>query len=77
MALCRDGEYLKESKHEEFHTDHKPGEINANSGIYRCINCGDEVASNKGYPFPPQNHHQHKTGQPIVWRLLVFAQQKG
>jgi hypothetical protein len=26
---------------------------------------------------PPQNHHQHATGQgPIKWQLLVFAEQR-
>ncbi|SFO86228.1 hypothetical protein SAMN03159417_00371 [Ralstonia sp. NFACC01] len=53
---------------------HKPGETVPLSGIYRCTGCNKEVASNKGDPFPPQNHHQHGTDQPpIRWKLLVRA----
>jgi hypothetical protein len=46
-----------------------------NSGIYRCVNCGDEDCCNKGDPFPPQNKHQHRTTTPIGWKLLVLSQQ--
>jgi hypothetical protein len=46
------------------------------SGIYRCTQCGDEVAANKGDPLPPQNRHQHKNPLlPIQWKLVVAAQQ--
>ena len=77
MALYQDGKYLEQQKHAAFDADLKPGTIVSNSGIYRCINCGDEVAANKGNPLPPQNHHQHReTGKPILWRLLVCSVQK-
>lgn len=42
------------------------------SGIYRCEYCGDEITSNKGDPFPPQNRHQHPEKKfPVLWRLIV------
>lgn len=48
------------------------------SGIYRCRGCGDEITSNKGDPFPPQNKHQHtsKDGD-ISWELIVKTQTTG
>lgn len=46
------------------------------SGIYRCTQCGDEIAANKGDPLPPQNRHQHKNpALPIQWKLVAAAQQ--
>jgi hypothetical protein len=54
---------------------HSPGHIVPNSGIYRCVNCGDEDCCNKGDPFPPQNRHQHRAATPIGWKLLVLSQQ--
>ncbi|MEE1869087.1 MULTISPECIES: protein L [Pseudomonas] len=48
------------------------------SGIYRCYHCGDEITSNKGDPFPPQNKTQHpKHDKPILWQLVVMTQTKG
>lgn len=77
MALYREEKYvLKANPHAAFEKIHKPGEIVEHSGIYRCVNCGDEDACNKGDPFPPQNHHQHQSPTPIGWKLLVLAQQK-
>lgn len=76
MAQYKYGKYLKKGDSEVYDREYKPGEINPNSGIYRCINCDDEIASNKNDPFPPQNHHQHTSNKPIRWQLLVYAQQK-
>lgn len=48
------------------------------SGIYRCTGCGDEITSNKGDKFPPQNHHQHADQMVDVrWELIVKTQTKG
>lgn len=48
------------------------------SGIYRCEGCGDEITSNKGTEFPPQNKHQHPgSAASIGWRLIVQTQTKG
>lgn len=77
MAQYKYAKYLNKSDHPEYDNKYKPGTIAANSGIYHCVNCGDEIAANKNNPLPPQNHHQHKDqAKPIEWQLLVFAQQK-
>lgn len=76
MALFRDEKHVLKGKGDAFDKVYTPGIKVPHSGIYRCENCGDEVASNKDDPFPPQNHHQHSPPAPILWRLLVFAQQK-
>ena len=60
MAQYKYGGYLTQSNHSEYDNIYCPGSIAPNSGIYRCEACGDEVASNKGNPLPPQNHHQHQ-----------------
>ncbi|WP_080619471.1 hypothetical protein [Brucella intermedia] len=76
MASYKYGQHLTKNESEAFDHEWKPGETPPNSGIYRCKNCGDEIAANKGNPLPPQNHHQHASGDPIRWKLLVFAIQK-
>ncbi|RST80099.1 hypothetical protein EJC49_24705 [Aquibium carbonis] len=77
MALYRDETRVKKANpHSAFETVHKPGVKVPYSGIYRCVNCGDENCCNKGDPFPPQNHHQHQSQSPIGWQLLVMAVQK-
>lgn len=77
MAQYKYEKFLKKGDSEVYDKEYKPGENNPNSGIYRCKHCGDEIASNKNDPFPPQNHHQHAdTTKPIRWQLIVFAQQK-
>lgn len=78
MAQYKYEKYLNKSDHSEYDKLYKPGDNCPNSGIYRCEGCGDEIASNKGNPFPPQNHPQHAPGQgEIRWRLIVFSQSKG
>jgi len=77
MAQYKYDKYLSKSEHSEYDNVYLPGSTCANSGVYRCEGCGDEIASNKGNPFPPQNHHQHSQSQgSIRWKLIVFAQQK-
>lgn len=77
MASYKHGQYLVKSESEAFDREFKPGEDGPWSGIYRCSNCGDEVAANAGNPLPPQNHHQHTDRDtPIRWKLLVYAVQK-
>lgn len=58
---------------------HQVGGIVPASGIYRCEGCGDEITSNKGDKFPPQNHHQHDgiLGAKVEWRLIVKTETKG
>jgi hypothetical protein len=77
MALYKYSQYLGQSNDGAFDVVHTPGTTTPHSGIYRCENCGDEVASNAGNPLPPQNHRQHNTNQgEIRWRLVVYAQTK-
>lgn len=76
MAYCKYLRRIEESDDPAFDALHSPGMTVPHSGIYRCPNCGDEVACNAGNPFPPQNHHQHPGGQPIKWQLLVYAVQQ-
>ncbi|WP_081489877.1 protein L [Pseudomonas sp. R62] len=48
------------------------------SGIYRCTGCGDEITSNKGDIFPPQNKTQHECqNKAVMWELVVMTQTKG
>ena len=51
MASYKYGEYLHENKHEEFDKEYSPGATCPNSGVWRCANCGDEIAANKGDRF--------------------------
>lgn len=55
-----------------------PGDNVPVSGIYICVGCNREIASNKDDPFPPQNHHQHSSAQGrIRWRLNIRANTTG
>lgn len=76
MAQYKYGQHLNKSENEAYDKKHSPGTVVANSGIYRCAGCGDEIAANKDNPLPPQNHHQHKDQSKIEWQLLVWAQQQ-
>jgi hypothetical protein len=77
MASYKNSQVLQYNDSTAFDTLLPPGTIVANSGIYRCTACGDEVAVNKGDPLPPQNHRQHDPLLgPIRWQLIVFAVQR-
>lgn len=77
MAFYNDPVYFVRSHNQEFSVLHPPGTIVANSGIYRCEACGDEIAANKSQPLPPQNHHQHSAQQgKILWRLIACSQSR-
>jgi hypothetical protein len=52
--------------------DYSPSDKVPISGIYRCLGCNREIASNENDSFPPQNHHQHTKEQgEIRWKLNV------
>jgi hypothetical protein len=76
MALYKYADNLIHSEHVNFDTERVPGFVVPDSGIYRSVNCGDEIADNKNKPLPPQNHHQHISGKPIRWKQLVCAVQQ-
>jgi hypothetical protein len=72
MALYKYGQVLRQADHGEFDTFYPPAARTPWSGIYRCEGCGKEAVSTHEHPLPPQNHHQHTSGQgPIRWRLIV------
>jgi hypothetical protein len=74
MALYKHANYLSQNNDDIFDQENKPGVPAPRSGIYRCMGCGREVASNEGEPLPPQNHHQHNQAQgSIRWKLIVYA----
>jgi hypothetical protein len=74
MALYRYIAFLQTSTEAVYDTIFNPGQAAPVSGIYRCMGCGREVASNQNQPLPPQNHHQHTTEQGAIrWRLIVYA----
>ena len=57
---------------------YSPGNNVPVSGIYRCIVCEKEIASNKDDPFPPQNPHQHTAlAGKIEWQLIVRTDTEG
>lgn len=57
---------------------YSPGDEVPVSGIYRCTGCKKEITSNKGDPFPPQDHHQHTASQGAVeWRLNIRTNTEG
>jgi hypothetical protein len=74
MALYKHGSYLTASTDGEFDRLHSPGSTTPHSGIYRCEGCAKEISANQGNPLPPQNHHQHTSGQGTIrWRMIVYA----
>jgi len=74
MALYKYDTYLEKNDAAVFDEIRKPGEDAPLSGIYRCMGCQKEVASNEHQPLPPQNDHQHTPAQgSIRWKLIVYA----
>ncbi|MDB5600942.1 MAG: hypothetical protein JWN71_2986 [Xanthobacteraceae bacterium] len=74
MALYKHSQYIAHNSDEIFDQEHTPGTGAPRSGIYRCMGCQREVASNQGQPLPPQNDHQHgQTQGSIRWKLVVYA----
>jgi len=72
MALYKYSQFIGPNSNEAFDQLNRPGSTTPYSGIYCCENCGHEIASNRGNPLPPQNHHQHdRTQGAIQWRLTV------
>lgn len=76
MALYVDAVKVKKvNQQKAFEAIYAIGTKVPHSGIYKCINCGSEIAANAGDPFPPQNKAQHKEHEgKIEWQLLVYAQ---
>ncbi len=71
MAYYNDKRRIRYSDNELFEQLWSPGNDIEQSGIYRCINCGLEIACNAGDRFVTQNKHQHTSRNPILWELVV------
>lgn len=77
MALYKYSKYLTQSNDAAFDATHNPGVSAPYAGIYRCTNCGDEIAIAGGHTLPPQNHRQHSpSGGDIRWQLIVHSVSK-
>lgn len=77
MALYKYPAFFTQADDAAFDASHTPGTPAPNPGIYRCTNCGDEIAIAGGHTLPPQNHRQHNPSQgAILWRLVVFPVQQ-
>ena len=76
MAYYKHDGDVQKSSSKAYDEHFKPGEKAKWHGIYKCINCGDEIAIAQGHILPAQNHYQHAAGKPIVWRLAVYSEQK-
>ncbi|MDO1581504.1 hypothetical protein [Rhizobium oryzicola] len=74
MAKFKYSAHLKQSDVSAFDNGWLPGQSPPNSGIYRCKNCGDEIVVPRGTAIPT-NHHEHIVLGPVIWQLLVFAQE--
>lgn len=73
MALYKYQQALTLSTDAAFDALHSPGVPAPHPGIYRCSNCGDEIAIAGGHTLPPQNHRQHDPNKGrIMWKLTVY-----
>jgi len=79
MALYKDQKYLhhvaervnifQECNFDDLYTCGTPAPC---SGIFRCENCGNEIAINKDDSLPPETHSEHAPLKgKIAWRLIV------
>lgn len=72
MANYKYAKYLAQEHGAEFDAVHGAATPTPFSGIYRCEGCSQSITSVLPHPLPPQNHHQHASGQgSIRWRLVV------
>lgn len=75
MALCKQIAVIRLGTDLAFTGTHFPGECTPRSGIYRCDQCGSEVAANRGEALPNDHRHAPATGV-IRWRLIVAAEKR-
>ncbi|MFO1081045.1 MAG: hypothetical protein U1E23_10515 [Reyranellaceae bacterium] len=76
MAMFKDGNHLWQSGSDVFEDAVKPGSEALWTGIYACQECNLEIVATEGSPLPAERHHHHASGQPIRWRLIVYADQR-
>ena len=78
MALYKHGNGLEESQDGAFDITYSPGSAAPYPGIYRCTNCGEEIAIEGGNSLPRQNHRHHDLSIGLVaWQLLVYPVEHG
>jgi hypothetical protein len=76
MATYKHRDFLIENQNEIFDGVYEQGTIIFHSGIYRCLECGAEIAIAERKIFPLCGHHLPRDGQPhALWRLLVRTNQ--
>lgn len=74
MALYKNEVFLRRIDDAQFDVKHKLGAAAPYTGIYRCIQCGHEIALTAGQPLPTKAHPLHaKTLGTIEWQLIVYA----
>jgi hypothetical protein len=74
MATYKFKDFLQLDDSSKFDGFHNPGIKAPYPGIYRCAECGKEIAIAEGHTLPSENHHDHdrKLGQgKIRWGLVV------
>jgi hypothetical protein len=71
MATYKFPALLKLDESNKFDGFHEPGVSAPYPGIYRCKECGKEIAIAKGHTLPPEHSHE-KLGQgKVSWGLVV------
>ena len=74
MAVYASGAHLTKTPtptNDIWTTDYKPGVKAPRAGIYRCKDCGVEIGIADGHTLPPTDDHNHESGQPIRWQLVI------
>ena len=75
MARFKYGHMLMLSDGNVFDRHYSPGQRTTRPGIYRCTNCGWEIAARTDDELPAEDHSLHPDeSRPIRWRLLVQAE---
>ena len=75
MARYASMKYIERGYGKEFNLQFPSEAIAPRSGIYHCVNCGDEVAVSQGNLLPSAGHHTHEGVGPVLWRLIVESVQ--
>ena len=70
VAEYKNMKFLHPSSDAVFDVKQGSGTKPANTGIYRCTSCGDEVAVASGQPLPSHDHDK-----TAGWMLIVRAEQ--
>ena len=72
MATYKHLSHLIQDDDDAFDGFFSPNTLIYCSGIYRCVECGNEIAATMRKAFPECGHHFNP---PTLWRLIVRANQ--